>query len=846
MLPSKIKLHNFCAVADSEIDLTGISLACIVGRNGSSKSTIFTLAPMFALFGKPRPGTSIDDMVRTGTQDMLVQYEFEHQGSIYQITRTRSLKGKGKSTAELLRKTPTGWESLTGTTIRDTDAKIEALLNLDVQSFLASSLVLQGDVNRFAQALPSERKNILAQVLGLDIYSTLQERAKKRQRALELKLEGNKQELERLARSIEALPDAEAALEQAKKGATLTAVDIRTKENELATIQAKIKDVEAKQQQAQQIKDQIKTLTDDISNKKTDIAILNARIDRGMEALRSEPELLQKVQQLGEIRQQIPALEAKAEQLAGHLTGIEDLEAEKKKLFKEQAEILGKLQALEKELAAKDELGHASERYLQLSAELRELDEKGFRHQHFTARLQIAESDLLKQSTHIDTLLTQCAQTEKKVSILTDSGCIDSQNAKCKFLADAQEAKAQMPILQTNIEQAKEALVPLYDNKQDILGELEVIAYDSGCHADLKRRVEYLRKSAEKFTALAAKEELLENLKEQQQRNADNIEATAKRKELLREQTELVKRETGDLPSLKVRIAELEPFEKQLAELPKTKAAIDSAKENVEKLNGEIILKGNRMADLEGACDDLVIPEEGFATAIRTTKEAEQGVQANLKELQSSLNLLFARQGSLQNQVDQLVSDKQKHATLSQELAPMAKELVRWETLARAFSKNGIPVLILENILPELERIANDILGQMSNGAHTLQFITQRDAKSKDSMIETLDIMVTDWAGTRPFESFSGGEQTRISLAIRFALSELLASRAGSKIEFVVLDEVLSDQSPEFRELAIEGIKALAGRFKKILLISHIPEVQEAFDQRIILSEGDKVEVFYN
>ena len=234
------------------------------------------------------------------------------------------------------------------------------------------------------------------------------------------------------------------------------------------------------------------------------------------------------------------------------------------------------------------------------------------------------------------------------------------------------------------------------------------------------------------------------------------------------------------------------------------------------------------------------------ASEIRTTKETEQGIQTTLKELQSSLNLLFARQGSLQNQLDQLVSDKQKHAVLSQELAPVAKELVRWETLARAFSKNGIPVLILENILPELERIANDILGQMSNGAHTLQFITQRDAKSKDSMIETLDIMVTDWAGTRPFESFSGGEQTRISLAIRFALSELLASRAGSKIEFVVLDEVLSDQSPEFRDLAIEGIKNLAGRFKKILLISHIPQVQEAFDQRIILSEGGKVEVFYN
>ena len=846
MNPLRLQLKNFCSVAEMELDLSALTLAGISGKNGSSKSTIFTIAPLFALYGKPRPGTSIDDLVRTGTRDMLVQYEFEHQGSIYQITRTRSLKGKGKSTCELLRKTPTGWESLSGATIRDTDAKIEALLSLDVQSFLASSLVLQGDVNRFAQALPSERKNILAQILGLDIYATLMELAKKKQRDLELKLEGNKQELDRLARSIETLPDAEAALQQVKKSATLAAVDIRSKENELATIQAKIKDLEAKQQQAQQIKDQIKALTDDISLKKAEIAKLNDRIANGMEALKSEPELLQKVQQLAEIRQQIPALETKAEQLTGLLSESRELEAEREKLSKEETDITAKIKALEKELSAKDELQGASEQYQQLLSELTELDEKAQRHQHFTARLQIAESDLLKQSTHIDMLLNQYTQAEKKVSILTYSGCIDPQNAKCKFLADAQEAKSQMPIIQEQIQQAKEALAPLYDNKQALLRELEAIAYDSIHHADLKKRAESLRKSADKYTSLAAKEELLENVKGQQQRNTEGLTVTVKRQMLLATQILFIQQETANLPSLKAEIAELEPFEEQLAELPKVKAAIDSARENIEKLNGEIILKENRIADLEGAYSDLAIPKEGLIIATRIAKVLEQGIQANLKELQSSLNLHFARQGSLQNQVDQLVADKQKHATLSQELAPMAKELVRWETLAKAFSKNGIPVLILENILPELERIANDILGQMSNGAHALQFITQRDAKSKDSMIETLDIMVTDWAGTRPFESFSGGEQTRISLAIRFALSELLASRAGSKIEFVVLDEVLSDQSPEFRDLAIEGIKALSGRFKKILLISHIPQVQEAFDQRIILSEGGKVEVLFN
>ena len=146
MTPLKLKLHNFRTLADTELDLSAISLASVVAKNGSGKSSLLTLAPFFALFGK-YPGGSIDDLVRTGTQDMAVTFDFEHNGEIYQIIRTRKL-GK-KSTCEFQGKTATGWESLTGTTIKETDAKIQQLLNIDADTFLASSLILQGDVSNF-------------------------------------------------------------------------------------------------------------------------------------------------------------------------------------------------------------------------------------------------------------------------------------------------------------------------------------------------------------------------------------------------------------------------------------------------------------------------------------------------------------------------------------------------------------------------------------------------------------------------------------------------------------------------------------------------------------------------
>ena len=96
MIPIRLKLHNFRTLADTELDLSAISLTSVTAKNGSGKSSLFTYAPLFALFVK-YPGGSIDDLVRTGTQDMSVTFDFEHQGEIYRLS-DRSLKGKGKST----------------------------------------------------------------------------------------------------------------------------------------------------------------------------------------------------------------------------------------------------------------------------------------------------------------------------------------------------------------------------------------------------------------------------------------------------------------------------------------------------------------------------------------------------------------------------------------------------------------------------------------------------------------------------------------------------------------------------------------------------------------------------
>ena len=59
------------------------------------------------------------------------------------------------------------------------------------------------------------------------------------------------------------------------------------------------------------------------------------------------------------------------------------------------------------------------------------------------------------------------------------------------------------------------------------------------------------------------------------------------------------------------------------------------------------------------------------------------------------------------------------------------------------------PALLIEQALPQIEAKANEILERLSDGNMSVRFQTQRELKTSDNLKETLDIIISDNAGTR-------------------------------------------------------------------------------------------------
>ena len=168
----------------------------------------------------------------------------------------------------------------------------------------------------------------------------------------------------------------------------------------------------------------------------------------------------------------------------------------------------------------------------------------------------------------------------------------------------------------------------------------------------------------------------------------------------------------------------------------------------------------------------------------------------------------------------------------SDELRQVADDKSIYEELAIAFGKKGVQALLIENALPEIEEEANRLLGKMTNNRMHLKIESQRDTRKGDT-IETLDIKIADELGTRSYEMFSGGEAFRVNFAIRIALSKLLARRAGAPMPTLIIDEGFGTQDSSGREKLVEAINSIQDDFEKILVITHIEELKDAFPVRI-------------
>ena len=103
--------------------------------------------------------------------------------------------------------------------------------------------------------------------------------------------------------------------------------------------------------------------------------------------------------------------------------------------------------------------------------------------------------------------------------------------------------------------------------------------------------------------------------------------------------------------------------------------------------------------------------------------------------------------------------------------------------------------------------------------------------KKKDSM----DILVEDNEMVRPISNASGGETFCISLALALAMAEFAGENGG--VDALFLDEGFGTLSGEPLMNAIDSLKRLGSTGKLLGIITHVSEVIDAFDLKLVATK---------
>ncbi len=273
-----------------------------------------------------------------------------------------------------------------------------------------------------------------------------------------------------------------------------------------------------------------------------------------------------------------------------------------------------------------------------------------------------------------------------------------------------------------------------------------------------------------------------------------------------------------------------------LRALETARASLDPLERQVSGLEAQQAESAARLTEKEKERTEAQARYDEEAARLPDVNKAEM----DALQMQSDENRLRMEVGMARQSVAILATLRERKARLEAQRSTAGQGITRLKTLERAFSKDGVPALLIEQALPEIETHANEILDRLSNGAMSVRFQTQRQYKDKgrDDRKETLDIVISDGAGEREYELFSGGEAFRVNFAIRLALSRVLSQRAGARLQTLVIDEGFGSQDANGRQRLIEAINLVRPEFAKILVITHLEELKEAFPARIEVEKG--------
>jgi exonuclease SbcC len=779
MLITHLRLQNFRQHADTRLEL-GPGLTGITGANGAGKSTILE-AIGFALYGVGAARGGKDTVKRRGAAPRApveVELSFELGSRRFRVVR-------GLNAAELFQE---GADQPLANSLAAVTQRAERLLGMTRDEFFKTYFTGQKELALMAGLGAADRGRFLSNVLGYERLKDAQDRNRDERKLADARLQALRSGMPSAADLAAERTAVEARLKAAVEAESAAA---RRAETAAAELAAAVPDAEAEAAR----RDEHRRLEAEYRIAQNAATTAMERVSRAQQAVAEAEQAAARLAELDARLQPLAALREEDQRLARAAEGVRDRET----LARAHADETASVARLEAELAA-----------LPTAAQMQELIALG---QKLRMQLEEAEKAAVAQRrdwtrdeqearTRLQALRDQYTELKEQHERLTAAGD-DGLCPTCRrplkghreevltLLADQlEEVRLNGQYLARRAEQLKDEpaeLKELEARRATLQHELEEARSLHARRSTEAKRADELRASLDSARARLA--EFTARLVEAPPAYDAARHAEVRRQRgMLEETAKLRERTAADAARLDAARTE------QAAAL----AALEAA-----RLRGTELLAALRTLAFDPATAEQAEARRAAAQAEeRAAALASADAQAERRAAEEARTRIAARIAELEAR--------------SREAAEAETELRLRQELDRAFTE--LRTDLNAALRPELAELASGFLRDLTQGRY-------QDLE----LDEQYQAAVVDDGEVKPV--ISGGEEDLVNLALRLAVSQMIADRAGQPLSLLVLDEIFGSLDEPRRGAVIELLRSLADRFPQVILITHVDSLRDGFDR---------------
>lgn len=254
----------------------------------------------------------------------------------------------------------------------------------------------------------------------------------------------------------------------------------------------------------------------------------------------------------------------------------------------------------------------------------------------------------------------------------------------------------------------------------------------------------------------------------------------------------------------------------------KLEAFAQKCDENTAKL--QAMLKRN--AEMLTVISEKIAKQRELKVTLDSLNAAFSRIVSQVKELKAETNPFLIKKEEEEKKQIQIRGKIEK---LNTDLAEVDKVYPYYEFFVTAFGDSGIKSFVFDLVCSTLTNKANKYLNILTDSSISVAFDTQTKLKSGEYR-EKFECSVMSDGKAIPYDSYSGGEKRRVSLAVDMALSSLMNEYSGTNFNIMVFDEQTNGLDRVGRKCFMALLEEEA-KSKKVFVVDHDAEFRARFSE---------------